>query len=206
MNELNLDKNEDYNMTNINGYVFECDNMIKTKGIARTGMWIRDIFRYSRLSNSECVGESVIGVKIGFPKKRKFNVFGFYRQWSDTFNDKKCEPRSFKNQEISFRNQLEEIKKVSNIETIVLGDMNIDFRIINKNEQEKVQYEKSFNNMLESIKKNLLEDGFLQLVKENTRANKILDHVYSNCISKVHNSYVELSSTDHKFVIFEEKN
>ena len=36
------------------------------------------------------------------------------------------------------------IKELSNIETIILGDFNIDFNIFSKNESEKINYEKTY--------------------------------------------------------------
>ena len=71
VNELQLDNNDDYNITNIQRYNFECDSLITTNGITRTGLWIKDIFNYSRLKKQECEGESIVGVKIGFPKKKE---------------------------------------------------------------------------------------------------------------------------------------
>ena len=89
VNELQLDNNDDYNIINIQGYNFECDSLLTTNRISRTGLWIKDIFNYSRLKKQECEGESIVGIRIGFPKKRKFNIFGYYRQWSRIYNYKK---------------------------------------------------------------------------------------------------------------------
>ena len=60
--------------------------------------------------------------------------------------------------------------------------------------------------MIDLLKVNLLQNNFLQLINENTRTHKILDHVYANTISKVHNTYVESDSpTDHKFIVLEKR-
>ena len=206
VNELQLDNNDDYNIINIQGYNFECDSLLITNGIARTGLWIKDIFNYSRLKNQECEGESIVGIRIGFPKKRKFNIFGYYRQWSRIYNYKNKEKLSFKQMEICLRNQLQKINEVSNIETIIMGDLNIDFRILNKNETERNNYEKNFSVMLKNIQSDLISNNFLQLVKENTHGVKILDHIYSNDINKVHNSSVQVdTSSDHNFIVLEKK-
>ena len=108
--------------------------------------------------------------------------------------------------EICLRNQLQKINEVSNIETIIMGDLNIDFRILNKNETERNNYEKNFSVMLKNIQSDLISNNFLQLVKENTHGVKILDHIYSNDINKVHNSSVQVdTSSDHNFIVLEKK-
>ena len=111
VNELNLYKNDDINMCNIEGYNFEHDNLLKTRGVARTGMWIANNLVYNRIKKSENVGESIVMIKIGYPNQRKFNVIGFYRQWSKTFNNIPFQSISIKEQEENFKNQMDEIKK-----------------------------------------------------------------------------------------------
>ena len=47
--ELELDINDDINITNINGYDFEVDKLMEKNGIGRTGMWIKRKFVYERV-------------------------------------------------------------------------------------------------------------------------------------------------------------
>ena len=47
--ELELDINDDINITNINGYNFEVDKLMEKNGIGRTGMWIKRKFVYERV-------------------------------------------------------------------------------------------------------------------------------------------------------------
>jgi len=61
-------------------------------------------------------------IKIGYPNQRKFNMIGFNRQWSKTFKRIPFQPLSTKEQEENFSNQMEKIKMILNIETIILGD------------------------------------------------------------------------------------
>ena len=44
---------------------------MKKNGIGRTGMWIRKNFHYKRMKNVEIESESIIAIKIGYPKKEK---------------------------------------------------------------------------------------------------------------------------------------
>ena len=145
------------------------------------------------------MGESTVAIRIGYPKQRRFNVIAMYRQWSDIFDHKPFEKISFINQSERFKDQIERILTISNIETYLVGDLNIDYKIMKKNEDEKISYEKNFNPMLETIRANLIANNFVQLINENTRTNKILDHIYTNNVNKVISIAIEDSSTDHKY-------
>ena len=139
------------------------------------------------------MGESTVAIRIGYPKQRRFNVIAMYRQWSDIFDHKPFEKISFINQSERFKDQIESILTISNIETYLVGDLNIDYKIMKKNEDEKISYEKNFNPMLETIRANLIANNFVQLINENTRTNKILDHIYTNNVNKIISIAVENS-------------
>ena len=80
----------------------------------------------------------------------------------------------------------------------------MDFRIKSKTESERNGYEKTFVKRLDMIDNYLLSNNFIQLINENTRTHKILDHIYINNKSKIYKSYVESDSpSDHKFVSLE---
>ena len=193
-------------MTNICGYNFEVDKLYEKNGLGRTGMWIKDNLVYDRLHNNEIENESIVIIKIGYPKKRRFLVAGFYRQWSNTFNNKKCISIPVKAQEERFDKQMNEISSMKDMEKIVLGDFNIDYKILNKCEKDKSNYDKSFSTRINSIKSRLLANNFNQLISVNTRKEKILDHIYTNYPNKIHRSYIEEdSSSDHSFVTIEKK-
>ena len=59
-NNLNLDLNSAFNMTNIKGYDFEIDKLYERNGIGRTGIWIDTMLVYDRYSELEMEGESII--------------------------------------------------------------------------------------------------------------------------------------------------
>ena len=146
-------------------------------------------------------------IRVGFPNKRRFMVTGYYRRWSNVYNNKKCEHLSYAQQNENFENQMKIISENnSEMEKILMGDINVDYRIFNKSESEKIAYEKGFSSMLKSIETNLLSNGFSQIISESTRNNKILDHIYVNKLNQVHKSYIDVDSpSDHNFISIEKK-
>ena len=83
-----------------------------------------------------------MAIKIGYHKKTKLNIIAFYKQRSDVFNNKLADKLSFGEMTDRFNKQIEKIVTCSDIETYLIGDINIDFNIINKQEHEKNNYEK----------------------------------------------------------------
>ena len=87
-----------------------------------------------------------------------------------------------------------------------MGDINVDCKLLNKHENEKNNYEKTFNKRVKTIQSQLLSNNFTQQINEDTRNGKILDHIYSNNMSKIFKSYIESdSSSDHKYITLEKK-
>ena len=203
INEFNLDFNQDINLVNVKGYKLELDSLYIERGIARTAAYIKNNIVYQRLNKFENPGQSIIALKVGYPNKNKINVIGYYRQWSDTFNFKKFKKISISQQNIKFENQMKSINNLmeKDNETILMGDFNFDFNSINKTENEKTQTEKKFNQMYKSIINNLFSKNMIQIVKNNTRENKILDHIYVNKINKIKNTQViDDSFSDHSIL------
>ena len=60
------------------------------------------------------------------------------------FENKPFEKYSIPQQELNFENQMAKTEEFSNIETIIMGDFNIDYKIFNKTEDQKINYEKNF--------------------------------------------------------------
>ena len=203
INEFNLDFNQDINLVNVKGYNIELDSLYIERGIARTAAYIKKNIVYQRLNKFENPGQSIIALKVGYPNKNKINVIGYYRQWSDTFNFKKFKKISISQQNIKFENQMKTINNLmdKDNETILMGDFNFDFNSIGKTENEKTQTEKKFNQMYKSIINNLFTKNMIQIVKNNTRENKILDHIYVNKINKIKNTHViDDSFSDHSIL------
>ena len=124
--------------------------------------------------------------------KKRFLLVGYYRQWSNVFNYKPYEKIPVKIQEENFENQLKVIKDYKDLEKIIMGHINIDYRIINKSENDKDNYEKSFSKRIKSIQSNLLSNNFKQIISNDTRKGKILDHIYTNTSNKIHKAYIEV--------------
>ena len=84
--------------------------------------------------------------------------------------------------------------------------MNIDYKIFNKNENDKYNYEKTFSKRIKSIQNHLLGNSFTQIINEDTRQSKIIDHIYVNNLNKIFKSYIEIDfESDHKFITVEKK-
>ena len=133
----------------------ELDNLYDNNGICRTAVYIKQNIIFNRLKHIENSGESIIALNIGYPNKKKINVIGYYRQWSDVYNHKIFKKHTIAQQNEKFENQLNKINQLleNNKETIIMGDFNFDFRAINKDENQKTQHETKFNQMYKKIKK-----------------------------------------------------
>ena len=82
--------------------------------------------------------------KLGILTKFFLNIVGYYRQWSRIFNNKPFESYTMKEQDLNFENQMSKINEISNSETVIIGDFNVDFKLLNKDEKLKNNYEKNF--------------------------------------------------------------
>ena len=54
-------------------------------------MWIKDNLIYERIIKLKKKEESIVAIKVGYPNQKRFNVIGYYRQWSDVFDNKPFE-------------------------------------------------------------------------------------------------------------------
>ena len=70
INELNLEEDISIDNINIDGYNIEIDNLYK-KGMARTGVYIKKNLNYKREKEFEAENESIVTLKVGYPKKKK---------------------------------------------------------------------------------------------------------------------------------------
>ena len=88
INEFNLSTNDDKSLIKIKGYNIELDQIYENLNKARSAMYIREDLKYSRCKKFENKEDSSIVIKIGLPKKKKFYIYGIYRQWQ-ILNNKK---------------------------------------------------------------------------------------------------------------------
>ena len=68
-------------------------------------------------------------------------MIGWYRQWSYTYENKPFHRLSFIEMNKRFEDQLIKIMPLAKAETIIAGDLNIYYKIMYKNEEEKTPYE-----------------------------------------------------------------
>ena len=85
INELNFNHEDDENLMKVEKYSFEYDNLRKNNKTARTGMYIRNDMAYTRARYLENENSSCVTIRIGFPKRKKFTVIGYYRQWNELY-------------------------------------------------------------------------------------------------------------------------
>ena len=144
INELNFNEEDDEDLMKVEKYSFEYDNLRKNNKTARTGMFIRNDMAYTRAKYLENDKTSCVAVRIGFPKRKKFTVIGYYRQWNQLYTKNNKDRDIFKEamivKEITSK-WINQIKK----EVITIGDFNVHNKSILCNENKKSTYEKSLN-------------------------------------------------------------
>lgn len=214
INEFNLNKDEDVNITNIDGYKLEVDNLMEKFDVNRTAMYIKNNINYTRVKEVECENESVITIKIGYKNKRKIILTGYYRQWTILHkdNDLKEKSKSISEQNERFEKQSNKWKKLidekMNNEVLIMGDFNLDALSWEKSEENKSNYEKTLNTMIGFMKHNLLDQNMSLMHKNITRVqgnNKsCLDITLSNQPYKMKEiKLVEDTTSDHYLTIYD---
>ena len=148
--ELNLKKTDFQYITNINNYNFEHDQLLEKNCISRVGMWIKKKLVFKREKKHEVSEDPMVTISVGYPHKRKVLISGIYRQWKRIYDNKEAT-------ELSINKQNQIFKKIINVfeniienykELVILGDINIDYKIMTKDESQKNGYEKKFNTMI----------------------------------------------------------
>ena len=137
-------------------------------------MYIKENLNYKRENKHDKINESIITIKVGYPRKKKIMIIAYYRQWSLLGIENSN--RIF-NQNRRFDSQTKEWEKIlqenPDKEVIICGDMNINYRIINKEENLLSTYEKSLKPMAKMIEERLIGNGMTMLVNKNTRKESI---------------------------------
>ena len=133
VSELGLLNSHNAGLTFIDNYHFEHDSLL-TNGRSRAALWVHKFLIYSHLKQFDDHKNPIVGLRIGFPHKRKVNIISYYRQWKTAGNhrDNKLELSNFESVTSRISNLLE-----ANEETILVGDINIDLLAINKSEDKK---------------------------------------------------------------------
>ena len=90
-----------------------------------------------------------------------------------------------------------------NAEVIICGDFNINAKTWSKKEEDKSNYEKSFNKMSSMIKDKLIDNGMILINNKETRNKALLDHIYTNKIDKIESINQDDNTTsDHSLLEF----
>ena len=123
--ELNLNIFQLRNVAHIRGYRFESDNLLEENKIVRLGCWISRDLVYERLREVEDKHNPLIGLSIGYPKKKRLKLIGYYRQFQSlNKNEKKDNKRELS----EFTNICKKISKLidNKDEVMMAADFNID--------------------------------------------------------------------------------
>ena len=150
-------------------------------------------------------------MKIGFKGKRKIFVNGFYRQWHLLSNDKKLKEKSNNILEMNLRyeKQTELWEKLISDnpgnEIWIGGDFNFDAKSMEKEENDKSEYEKKFNKLYKLTNEKLIQNGMKLMNSEPTRISmnkgKVLDQIYLNRRDKMYNIVQnDFTKSDHSLL------
>ena len=189
MQETEIEADFDCELLRIPGFILEMENNNHKK---RVGIYIKSNINYKRLSILE--GENnhlvVIEVKEGLALKRIINI---YR----SFN-----PNGLTQRE-QFLIQCEKISLACNKDTIIIGDMNLDY-----NRRDDVNYQ--YGQLFEVFNDKLSRFNLLQLVNFDTwfrtvgavNRSSLLDHIYVPDVISVTNITHETPMFgDHQLVM-----
>ena len=125
---------------------------------------------------------------------RKIYVNGYYNQWQIPYLNKEKKENSGKNQKFQTRffKQSElwerQINDNPGTECLILGDFNIDNKLVINNVYPNQNYATKHKNIKKYINEKLINNGMKLINNEPTRfeggIERGLDHIYSNRIEK----------------------
>ena len=166
MQETELEPDFDNNLLNIPGYNFESENNMFKK---RVGVYINSSIKYERCTVLEGLNSHTIIIDLISKNKNKKRMINIYR----SFN-----PNEETAKELFVR-QLEILKNAFNNNTVILGDLNLDYKTRFDLTYQRKNYFELFEEHLGRF--NLLQlvtfDTWSRLVGLNLRSS-ILDHIF----------------------------
>ena len=131
--EANIYQSDDLDRCQITGYHLEVDNLLKTKGLARTVTYVKNEIKYRRLPELESDIEPIIWIEVQQRGKQKLRIQNFYRQWQEmNENGAIPETKSIPKQIVRFKNLTNKWSKQiesENTEVISLSDTNINLSL-----------------------------------------------------------------------------
>ena len=170
MQETEVEQNVDWNLLGIKGYVLELENNTYK---SRVGFYIKDTVKYVRCPNLEGQNSHLIVIDINNEKGSKKRLINMYR----SFNPRDDTAIGL------FNRQLEIVKNIFNNDSVLIGDLNLDYnKKFNVNYQRKNYFE-LFDELLGTL-------NLIQLVNFETWSRMVglvlrssnLDHIYVNNI------------------------
>ena len=210
LNEANI-KKEDINNIKFQDYIIETDNLINTRGLARTTVIIHKDISYSRDKTLEPKNTSCVILKMGKKNHKKFTLINWYRQWNLT-NSRPDEPDYN-----SIPQQLIRLKSVIDIwntltenggEVITIGDINLNAQLWDMDESTMSQYQKRFIPLRQYLKENILDKNVYHLDTgltwhQRNKPPESLDLVFSTHPSKLSKiKVISDGQSDHDLVTF----
>ena len=214
VNEFNHSNEEDMSPTHIEGYQIELDTVPDGSTTHRNAIYIKNNIIYQREKKFEAPNSSNICLKIGFKGMRKFYINGFYNQWQILYKDKTRKeqsslPSNFNNRFLQ-QAELWEDQIINNpgTECIIIGDFNIDNKLILNNDYPNPTYASKYQRIKKYIKEKLLDNGMRLVNSSPTRfeggIERGLDHIYTNRIDKLYNfTQTDHTSSDHSMLQYQ---
>ena len=191
MQETEVYNNLDESLLGINGFFLEMETNDKKK---RTGIYINSNIKYTRRKDLESIGLHLVILDVSATKN--FRLINMYRTFNPPNN---ITPKDF------FYLQMAQIKAAYTVNTILLGDFNLDWTKKGDEAYSNKHYFEHFDDVME-------EHVCIQLVKiptwsrmvNNQHRESTIDHVYVNnkhLIRKV--SSIKPYFGDHLMIIIE---
>ena len=209
LNELNL-KKQHQTQVQFKDFSMETDNLINTRGMARTGVLLHKDIKYTRMYDHEPINSSVVILKLGLKTNKKFVLIAWYRQWSLTSpKPEEGNTKSIQNQTSRFQAVIDSWENLitQGYEVITVGDINLDSLKWDKPIQQLHPYEKRFFPMINYLHQKILNQVTHKMEtgitwKSRDKPGESLDFVFTNYPSKLDRIRTHpTGESDHSIII-----
>ena len=165
LQETELESNYPTDILAFKGFAFEAEN---NRNKIRTGIYIKDNVGYTRRKDLEKEDFHIVIIELNDRKKTR--IINIYR----TFNP----PMGF-TQKTFFDEQISIINNASNSNTIIIGDLNLDY-----NKKHDVTY--SHYNYFVAIEPIIEKFNLIQIVNFNTWSRVVLNQIKTSCLDHIY--------------------
>ena len=205
--EANIHMSDDLDKCQLPGYNLEVDNLLQTKGLARTVTYIQKEIKYRRLPELESKIEPNIWIEIQQKGNQKLRFQNFYRQWQEVSHngaipDTKSVPKQttrFKNLTKIWSEQIE----LPNTEVISMSDTNLNLSL-DYNQPEKLDFhDRKLIHIYRILNENIFNKGASTILTKPTKIhhNKdftFIDHLITNKPQNIiHSQVLPCGAGDH---------